>query len=220
MKLSSPLSKKVEECIKADLHSGGIRIGETLSIDALARKYGVSSTPVRDAINRLSALGYLDVRPRSKVSVKATTTRDFREVFEIRIALEDLAIGLTNIPLDEMQNAIQASKEVVAALEGSRDVEDIFDRHDNLIHELLVRYSGNEHLRRMMAELHPLLRWLRGTVTSARRGRLVRAAEEHIAIMKALAAGNRSGARLLLQKHLQSAMIDGLTLIETRKSLA
>src|SRR5882724_5397340 len=66
--------------------------GERLHVDALSIKLGVSLTPVRNAIQQLASEGLLEIRPRSGTFVASLSVRDVEETFEIRCALETLAV--------------------------------------------------------------------------------------------------------------------------------
>ena len=94
-----PLTKTslVDEVVSAlrdQLSSGALRPGETLHIEALARDFGVSRTPIREAFSRLEAEGLLVRRAGHAATVFAPLRREVLEYYEMRLVLEPLAARL------------------------------------------------------------------------------------------------------------------------------
>lgn len=85
------LSEQVYLALRGDIIAGHYQPGEKITISSLAEQFGVSSTPVREAIRLLLAEGGLDLRPNHSVTVVALSSERYREVATIRMELEGLA---------------------------------------------------------------------------------------------------------------------------------
>ena len=83
----------VESLLK-EIVNGQIRSGERLVTQALARRFGVSHTPVREALVMLAGMGLLDVSPNRGAIVRKVTARGVREICQVRSALECEAVRL------------------------------------------------------------------------------------------------------------------------------
>ena len=107
---SSSLGEQIEEAIREEILSGELIPGQRLSIDELAQRWGVSSMPVRDAVRRLEVSGFLIVAPRRGVFVSKFDQTRFKNIIDIRSALECLAIELPieSIPEAEIDAELEA----------------------------------------------------------------------------------------------------------------
>ena len=85
------LNDRAYEQIRKGLISGGFRSGQTLVIRSLADAYGISTTPVREALQRLVAERHLEVLPNRSIVVPLLSAERFLELFRIRRELEGLA---------------------------------------------------------------------------------------------------------------------------------
>src|SRR5271167_5115140 len=84
----------VYEVLRQAIVTYTLKPGERMNIDDLAQKLGVSLTPVRSAIQKLSTEGLVEIRSRSGTFVASLTAQDVEETFRIRCALE--CLGLTH----------------------------------------------------------------------------------------------------------------------------
>ena len=89
-----PLVDHLASTLQARVLSGEIPTGTRLRQEAIAREFGVSRTPVREALRQLQAIGIAEVKPNRGAVVRAPTARDLREAYEVRAELEGLAAEL------------------------------------------------------------------------------------------------------------------------------
>jgi DNA-binding GntR family transcriptional regulator len=80
--------------IQARVLSGAIATGTRLRQESLAAEFGVSRTPVREALRKLQASGLVEVQPNRGALVRRPTAREVREAYEVRAELEGLAASL------------------------------------------------------------------------------------------------------------------------------
>ncbi|MBV9263313.1 MAG: GntR family transcriptional regulator [Candidatus Eremiobacteraeota bacterium] len=97
--MSSP--EVVVERLRADIIAGRLRPESPLRQDELARKFGISHIPVREAFRRLEAEGLVSIRPRRGAIVAGLSAREIQELNEMRVALECCALRLAIPKIDE-----------------------------------------------------------------------------------------------------------------------
>lgn len=182
------------------------RPGERLSIPALAKGLGVSQMPIRQAIDRLSEEGLVDVRPRSGTFVAQADERDIAETFDIRRALDQLAAegAARNVcaeDLGELDDLVDRMDEFAAL--GGRGLQS----HDRLnweFHLFLVRLADNERLYEMYQQLNAHLKIASVHVSSRNWAeRVPQAQREHRAMLGALRARDPGRLAEILTQHVE-----------------
>jgi GntR family transcriptional regulator, rspAB operon transcriptional repressor len=181
--------------------------GQRLDVDAIAQQLGVSLTPVRSAIELLSAEGLVDVQPRSGTFVATLTAEDVEETMDIRCALECLAAEkaaprLTDADIEEARRLLKSLARPIRTDEDGRAHEEA----NVQLHMLLLRAAGNRRLEQMYQKLNAHLtmgRVHRSTGDWRRRLRQEQAEHEEIVI----AMERRDAHRLVraLRQHITRA---------------
>ncbi len=121
---SSTLALRVYREMRDFLMAGQLQPGQGLTLRELAGALGVSPMPVREAVRRLTSEGALETLPNRRVRVLVITEARFRELLDIRIALETLAIEKAVAHISEADiDRMEALNEVFAA-EMARDQAD------------------------------------------------------------------------------------------------
>jgi len=139
--------------LKKGLTSGRFRPGEVLIIRQLADRYGISATPVREALQRLVAERALEMLPNRSIAVPILTREKFTELRRIRCALEGLAAELAAPSLGaadiaRMNVLIEAMDKDIAR----NNAGDYLDRNERF-HFLIYSRAGSPILLRMIADL-------------------------------------------------------------------
>src|SRR2546430_2051573 len=103
--------------IRKRIVSGEYRPGQALVTELLSAEIGVSRTPVRDALRKLEADGLVIIQARLGASVKKMDVKEFREMCDLRLALESHAAGLaasnrTEAELREIHFALEAMRQL------------------------------------------------------------------------------------------------------------
>ncbi len=201
------LSEQIESQLKQEIMSGDLAPGQRLTIERIAERLQVSTMPVRDAVRRLDGLGFLKVAPRRGVFVEEFNQNRFKNIMEIRIALEGLAVELaaTRIPqeaLEDAQNTYRLAGDYYArAGDLSRLAE-----CDNLIHDLIINCSRNPLLIEMMRQLQDLTDWAHQIVAKYRPEAQVEALPEHLAIIDALRKRDVAATKSTVRDHLLNTL--------------
>jgi len=167
------LREQVYEYLRDQMSTGGLQPGSFLDLNELARRLGISRTPLREALLHLESQGFVTVLPRRGFRLNALSLDDIRHYYEIIGALEAAALGSVGSALGpadfaRMRSLDAAMAEAVAA----RD----FDRYyeANLaFHDVYLRRSDNT---RLVAHVHLLKQRL---YDWPRRESMVQAWEQH-----------------------------------------
>ena len=188
--------------VRERIQSGALRPGERIREEALAAELGLSRTPVREALRRLEAEGYLAHQPHRGVVVRELDHQAVTELYLMREVLEGTAAA---------QAARHASDAEVATLaemldEGARAADDSArSAHLNrLFHRALYRGAHNRYLMAMLNGLDVSMTLL-GRTTLALPGRGAEAIAEHRAIVERIAAHDPAGAEAAARAHIHAA---------------
>ena len=162
MKLvSKSLADQVYDLVKDEILSGKIPCGSKISEDSLASQFGVSRTPIREALKRLSTYGLVQMEPRSHSSVISLSKKESDDIAEFRIYLENFAID--HINEESFKNNLEticryASDCQYALAIGNRAKS--FEL-DSMFHLALVGVSDNSAMKDVYERLDAKIQLLR-----------------------------------------------------------
>lgn len=192
--------------LREKILAGEYAPGDRLKTRQLAEEFGTSEIPVREAINQLASTGLVSITPHVGATASLISSRDLEEIFQIRTALESLAIrlatpALTDQDLDELDRMAHELEEAVAQNAPPEQLNALNRR----LHMAIYQHSGNRRLIQGIEEL-----WnhagrypgpLTGSDDSTRRS-----IEEHRAILDSLRDRDANTAAVLTEAHKSRAM--------------
>lgn len=196
-----PLREVVFRALRDAIVHGEFEPGERLLEVTLANKLGVSRTPVREAIRMLELEGLVVVVPRRGVEVAKITEKDLCDALEIRMALEELAVGLacdriTEEGREKLQEVCVLFKEAV----NSKQVPAIVES-DEAFHDVIFEAANNSRLVNLAQNLREQV--YRYRVEYVRdfdyHDKLVK---EHEAITNVVLTGDKELAKQLIRQHI------------------
>ncbi|WP_313456224.1 GntR family transcriptional regulator [Pseudomonas sp.] len=198
------LSEHVFRRIQAAIVKGDIAPGSKISEPELARTYGISRGPLREAIHRLEGQRLLVRVPHVGARVVSLSHAELIELYEIRESLEGMACRLaaarmSQADIDELRAVLQTHERDAAfqAGLGYYQQEGDYDFHYRIIHG-----SGNQTLVNMLCgELYQLVRMYR-IQFSATPNRPRQAFSEHHRILDAIESRDGELAELLMRRHI------------------
>ncbi|RBM20754.1 GntR family transcriptional regulator [Streptomyces sp. PT12] len=193
---------QVLAALRDALASGELAPGETYSAPALAERYGVSATPVREAMQRLASEGAVETVPNRGFRVAGRGPRELAELAEVRVALEvpavlRLARTLPPERWDELRPLAEAT--VTAASVGDRAA---YAEADRLFHRALLTLTGNRQLVKVAEDLHRKAQGPAARAPLPGPTELLADALEHTALLDALHTGDLKAAEHLAREHL------------------
>jgi DNA-binding GntR family transcriptional regulator len=196
------LWEQVRDRLREDILAGRLEPGAELSEVALAREFGTSRGPLREALGRLAAEGLVTVTPRRGAVVTQLSREEFIDAYQVREALETLAVRLAVPLLSDAEVAhLRELCELMARAAREDEVRLFFDTN-NSFHEALVRGSRNRKLhevhRMLVGQMVPYL-----PRSLELRGNLQQSVAEHEAILAAIEARDANRAAELLADHIE-----------------
>ncbi|MFJ5058674.1 GntR family transcriptional regulator [Streptomyces nigra] len=197
----SSYREKVADALRAALIAGELRPGEVYSAPGLAARFGVSATPVREAMLDLAKEGLVDTVPNKGFRVTAVSEKQLDEYKHIRALIEiptvvELAATADPVSLEALR---PAAREIVrAAADGDLIA---YVEADTRFHLGLLALAGNAHLVEVVRDLRKRSR-LYGLTALVEAGRLLASAEEHLELLDALLARDERAVREVMTRHL------------------
>jgi DNA-binding GntR family transcriptional regulator len=187
---SEQLGEKIEEWIVTGVYAPGMRLDE----QELADAFGVSRTPVREALIQLASAGLVDMRPRRGATVPEMSADRLCEMFEVMAELEAMCgrLAARRILPGEQARLLEAHQ----ACEAARDAcnPDLYYQRNEVLHRCIYEASHNGFLAEQATALHRRLR-LRV------RDRMRNSYSEHAAVVDAILRGDSDLAASLLRGH-------------------
>ncbi|MEW2293839.1 GntR family transcriptional regulator [Streptomyces sp. NPDC006743] len=198
----SSVRGQVLDALRTALVTGELRPGEIYSAPALGERFGVSATPVREAMQQLALEGAVEVVPNRGFRVVEREARELAELAEVRALIEvPVLLRLARTVPAERWAALRplAEATVRAASSGCRAA---YAEADRAFHRAMLALSGNEQMVRVAEDLHRRAQWpLTGVLGRAARVALVAEAAQHGALLDALIARDTETVGALLAAH-------------------
>jgi DNA-binding GntR family transcriptional regulator len=217
-KSGQALVDEIASRIRQQIMSGDIPIGAQLRQAALAAEFGVSRTPVREALRHLQATGLVELLPNRGAVVRGPSAREIREAYEVRAELEGLAAELAAgrisdrdlLRLREAQALFRESVATLIARRAQRPApwrdESVWVRANDLFHQAILDAAANARLSNTIADLHRSFpRDLTWAALSQSSRLLAENVEQHEAILEAIEQRDPAEARRRMIEHVRSA---------------
>ena len=194
-------SAKIRDSLEQRIVEGELGNGKRLDETELSNFYGVSRTPVREALQRLAESGLAEHLPRRGTFVRSPSLSQLVEMFEVMAELECMAIRLaarraTSNDIDALEKDNETCRAAVAA----NDTKKYYEINARL-HGHIYQMSGNSFLANEARRLHDRLRPFRRLQLRVR-GRMEESMAEHDIILAALRDGDADRAMETMKKHI------------------
>ncbi|WP_419898848.1 GntR family transcriptional regulator [Roseomonas sp. USHLN139] len=202
--LAQSLFQRLSEAII----QGEIPLGAKLSEPVLARQFGVSRAPLREALNRLQERRLVQRAPRLGARVVSLSAATFREIYGVREALEGFAaraaaMAMSSTDLDRLRAILGAQEEALSR--GGDDAPNALGGEDRDFHALIARAAGNALLAGLLCgDLYQQLRLYRSQLKKVP-GRGARAVLEHRRILDAIAERDAEMAEWQMRRHVTAS---------------
>ncbi|UUN29954.1 GntR family transcriptional regulator [Streptomyces sp. FIT100] len=191
--------------LRTALVSGELRPGEVYSAPVLGERFGVSATPVREAMQQLALEGAVEVVPNRGFRVVERCARQLADLAEVRALIEvpvmlRLARTVPAARWDELRPLADATAAAAATGDRARYAES-----DRAFHRAVLSLAGNEQLVAVADDLHRRAQWPLTSAPALRRADLVADAAEHSALLEALVAQDLPVVQALVREHFTGA---------------
>lgn len=201
--ISETLVEQLTDNIRQAIRHGQLVPGQRLVVAELAKMFGASAGPVREAIRRLTGEGMLEFTAHKGASVRSFTARDVREIFQVREAVEGLAARLAAENIGRSDYADRLARVGVLLRETAAQGHPQFSDARQTFHDVIYEIAGNAVLRETALRLtFPLYRLFFNEQVGADRAR--ESLAEHEAIIAAILSADASRAERLTRNHLRN----------------
>jgi DNA-binding GntR family transcriptional regulator len=197
----SSYRERVADALRAALIAGELRPGEVYSAPSLAARFGVSATPVREAMLDLAKEGLVDTVPNKGFRVTVVSDRQLDEYTHIRGLIEIPTVAALARTADRVSLVAlrPAAREIVTAAAAGDLIA--YVEADTRFHLGLLALAGNAHLVEVVADLRKRSR-LYGLTALVEAGRLLASAEEHLELLDALLERDDRAVHAIMTRHL------------------
>lgn len=187
--------------------------GQRIVTESIAKECGVSHTPVREALGVLAGMGLLSQHPNRSATVRQLTRQDIREISQVRVALECLAVRLSVSHLDRAKclRLWQRFDELMDCVDDPTLVAKAIEL-DSTFHDMIAEACGNQFLQSELKRLKGLFRALRDLAWQAHvqekpsLQRVHQETKEHRLIMHYLLAGDGRMAARAMARHIKGGI--------------
>jgi DNA-binding GntR family transcriptional regulator len=212
------LVDRLAASIQARVLSGEFASGSRLRQESLATEFGVSRTPVREALRKLQAAGIVQLEPRRGAMVRGPSAREVREAYQVRAELEGLAAALASSRIrdDELRRLRDAQTMFERSSQRLRvwkergngsppppaQAHAEWIRGNDLFHLVIQEAAGNQRLAATLADLHQSFpRDLTWIVLGESSNLLEENVAQHAAVLAAIEARDAETARRRMAEH-------------------
>lgn len=195
------LREQVERSVSARIVAGEFQPGEVLTVPTLAEQFGVSATPVREALQGLVRRGFLAPVRNKGFRVTEVSPDELREITEVRALLEVPPMRAVAGRIDDAMRVRleQLAEQITRAYQDRRFEE--YLAADTELHLTILSVTGNRRLVELVGDLRTQTR-LVGLVRVDDGAALRKTAQEHAELVRLLVAGDGDGAAALMERHL------------------
>jgi DNA-binding GntR family transcriptional regulator len=197
------LYEEVAELLRQRIFRRELEPGSWIDEVKLSQEYGISRTPLREALKVLAAEGLVTMKVRRGAYVTEVSEQDLAEVYHLLSLLESDAAGVvaeraTDAELKELH---KLHKE----LEGALNNRDRFFALNERFHMRLLELAGNRWRNQMVADLRKVMK-LNRHASLLKSGRIEESLAEHRGVMEALARRDAAAARERMQDHFRNGL--------------
>ena len=200
-----PLRDVVFQTLRKGILRGDLKPGERLMEIQLANRLGVSRTPIREAIRMLELEGLVYNIPRRGAQVAKITEKDLRDVLEVRLGLEEMAVDLAleRITPEGLDRLYQASRNFEKML-GKAGVTELA-KADEDFHAIIYEATGNRRLIQLISNLREQMYRYRVEYLKdeSNRNTLIR---EHDELWRSLKDKDKESAEKYMRRHIERQM--------------
>jgi len=198
--MPSKRASTLKETLEQEIVTGQLVPGARLEEMGLADRFGVSRTPVREALNQLASIGLVEIRPRRGAVVASFGLKQMMEMFEVMAELEGMCGQLAARRMSgEDRQKLQDCHEQARSFAATEDHDGYYDANV-CFHECIYHGSRNTFLADQTRQLRNRLAPYR-RLQLRQRQRLAESFREHGEILDAITAGDEARAKKLLSEH-------------------
>lgn len=198
---TASMRHQIAESLRASVIAGEMEVGTVYSVPTLAEQFGVSITPVREAMLDLANEGLVEPVRNKGFRVRELSPAELDEILQVRLMLEPAAAA--QIAGKVSKSEVQRLRKLADAIVEAAKSQDLigYVNNDREFHSYLLELTGNETLARTVLTLRDQSRLL-GLRHLATQGLLANTTHEHHDMIDAIEAGDAKRASAIVSAHL------------------
>ena len=197
------LYQEVAECLREAIFARRLEPGAWIDEQKLAAEYGISRTPLREALKVLAVEGLVTMKVRRGAYVTEMSREDVRQVYHLLALLESDAIATVAKCASDAQRT--ELEDLHQQLERHVKSREAFFATNERFHMALLRIAGNRWAEQMVTDLRKVMK-LNRHHSLFRQGRIAESLNEHKALMLAIGERDASGAARLMRAHFKNGL--------------
>ena len=200
----SVFSEQIKDSLIKGIIYGTYKPGDRLVESALAKKFGASQAPVREALKALAEMGFVTLVPYKGTIVRKMTKHEIWETVSVRSVLESFAAGLCAKVITDKQ--IEKLEQIAECMIKAAEVGDIEKRIDcnNEFHDEIINISGHELVKKLATNLR-FASWSYTTGTYTMMNQLA-IAQRHAQIIDCMKAHDSQAAENVMREHITDTL--------------
>ncbi len=208
---NSKMKTKVYNIIFNEILNGIFKPGDKILIKDLSEKYGVSTTPIREALSRLENEGVINKEPYKSYKIKKYTYDEIEKIYEARIVIESQVSKIAAQKFDKsltnkFKKVLRKSQQVI----NNKEYE-LFNQYNSEFHFTLFNTADNEYLLNMIKNIHQHIIVLNqqaflNASDDYKRTRFTQALTEHKKIFNCLKHNDDQKIAELMEEHLKASL--------------
>ncbi len=206
-----PVRDQIFNRIKNEVLSNKYQPGEIIAIDRIAREYGVSPTPIREAFIRLESAGLLKLIPNRGAMVVEVTQQDIMNMWEVRKLIEPYA-GKTTAQYDIEDDIKKLEKDIKKILKNNFDQE-LYIAADENVHMLFFKHINNSFIVETIQKINYLslrMRYQAENFSQRNESIMREVCNEHLQILECLRSKNAQRIEQAIYSHLEHGELRAL----------
>ena len=203
--------------IRRDIIAHELIPGQKINVKELAKRYGASETPVKQALNQLAAEQIVENFPRHGMKIKSIDSEEAREIFQLRLMMDT---WYTKEIIEALEKNVEEHFQIMSRYEKDRSVENYIEYYlqDDRFHELYLICSGNRKMVELYHSINPFIYsnyiFRKQSVEKNYAG-----LEEHKQIIQAIFDEDEERLKKCLKTHIDNALQAFEIIIKTDKML-
>ncbi len=203
------LGGSVYHRLKSDITGWAYKPGQRLPEGAIAQRFGVSRTPVREALRRLEQEGLIVYLQQQGYSARGLNLRELNELYQVRVILEESATGLAaEVASKGDEGKVELERLRVAWEEWVQKTPEPGDPNlvyaDEAFHETIAYASGNQYLLGLLRSINERIRIIRIFDFRSEK-RIAATFEEHVRVIRYVTDGRVKEAKRMMREHIQNS---------------
>jgi DNA-binding GntR family transcriptional regulator len=215
--MSGTIAEQIYDHLVGEIIKGSIRPGQRVEEQAVATQFGVSRTPVRDALRQLAGTGLVEFRPNKGVTVVDMKLDELMEMFEALGELEALCAKMAAQRMTQLERrALENLQNAATTIVHAEDEAAYFDLN-NQIHQAIYSGSHNQSVAAVTENFRQRLMPFRssaGIVTHRMRD----SHAEHQKLVDAIIPGDAAKAHEAMRSHVARSSLTVLNVLKNREN--